>query len=56
MVQEIISQGFRLKNIEEESYVVEEIEQNGLISKKHKKGCTALNYIGHLLRDHSNVM
>ena len=36
MAEENISQEFRLKDMEE-------INQNNLTSKKHKKGCTALN-------------
>ena len=31
------------------NYFIEEIEQNELISKKHKKGCTTLNYIEQFL-------
>ena len=45
-----ISQEFRLKNINEtRNYFIEGIDQNDLVSKKHKKICTALNYIEHLL-------
>ena len=44
MVEENISQEFRLKN-----YFLEEIEQNELMSRKHKKVCTALNYIEDFL-------
>ena len=34
-----LSQQFRLKNVEEtRNYFVEEIEQNELMSNKHKKG------------------
>ena len=41
-----ISEEFRLKNIDEtRNYFHEEIEQNKLISKKHKKVCATLNYI-----------
>ena len=41
-----ISQEFRLKKINEtRNYFVEKIEQNELMSKKHKKVCMALNYI-----------
>ena len=32
-----------------QNYLVEEIEQNELISKKQKKVCTTLNYIEHFL-------
>ena len=50
MVEKNISQEFRLKNTNEtKNYFVEEIEQNELISNKHKKICTALNCIEHFL-------
>ena len=43
MVEENISQEFRLKNIDEtRNYFVEEIEQNELMSKNRKKVCTTL--------------
>ena len=42
-----ISQKFRLKNIDEiKNYLIEEINKNELMSKKHKK---VFNYIEHLL-------
>ena len=45
-----MSQGFRLKNIDERrNYFVEEIKQNELMSRKHKKVCTTLKYIEHFL-------
>ena len=45
-----ISQEFRLKNIDEtRRYLIEEINRNELMSKKHKKICTTLNYIEHFL-------
>ena len=45
-----MSQEFRLKNINEtRNYFLEEIEQNELMSRKHKKVCTTLNYIEHFL-------
>ena len=48
MVEENISQEFRLKNIDEiKNYFLEEIEQNELMSRKHKKVSTTLNYIEH---------
>ena len=48
MVEENITQEFRLKNIDEtRNYFFEEIEQNELMSKKHKKVCTTLNYTEH---------
>ena len=50
MVEENISQKFRLKNIDETiNYLLEEIEQNELMIRKYKKVCTALNYIEHFL-------
>ena len=50
MVEENISQEFRLKNIDEtRNYFLEEIEQNELMSKKHKKVCITLSYIEHFL-------
>ena len=45
-----MSQEFRLKNIDEvRNYLFEDIKQNELMSKKHKKVCTTLNYVNHLL-------
>ena len=50
MAEENISQEFRLKNIDEtRNYLIEEINRNELISKKHKKVCTTLNYTEHFL-------
>ena len=50
MAEENISQEFRLKNIDEtKNYLIEEINRNELMSKKHKKICTILNYIEHFL-------
>ena len=50
MVEESISQDFRLKNIDEKrNFFLKEIEQNDLIIRKHKKVCTTLNYIEHFL-------
>ena len=38
MAEESISQEFRLKNIDEKrNYLIEEINRNGLIIKKHKE-------------------
>ena len=46
MAEKNVSQEFRLKNIDEtRNYFLEEIKQNELMSKKHKKVCTNLNYI-----------
>ena len=43
-------QEFRLKKIDETRYnFLEEIKQNELMSKKHKKVFTSLNYIEHFL-------
>ena len=50
MAEENISQEFRMKNIDEtRNYLIKEINGNELISKKHKKVCTTLNYIQHFL-------
>ena len=46
MSKENISQEFRLKNIDEtRNYLFEEINQNELMSKKHKKVYRFLNYV-----------
>ena len=46
IAEENISQEFRLKNTDETiNYLIEERDWNELISKKHKKVCTYLNYI-----------
>ena len=50
MTEENISQEFRLKNMDEaRNYFLEEIKQNELMSKKHKKVCKTLNYIKDFL-------
>ena len=50
MVEENINQEFKLKNIDEtRNYFLEEIKQNELMSKKHKKVCLTLNYTEHFL-------
>ena len=50
MVEEIISQKFKLKNIDETTkYFLEEIEQTDLMSRKHKNVCTTLKYVKHFL-------
>ena len=50
MVEENMSQEFRLKNIAQTRYYfIEEIHQNELMSKNHKKVCTTRNYIEHFL-------
>ena len=44
MVEENISQEFRLKNIDEiRNYFAKQIEQNELISRKHKIVSTTVN-------------
>ena len=50
MAEQNISQESRLKNIDEtRDHFIAEIKQNELVSKKHKKVCTVLSYIEHLL-------
>ena len=50
MDKENISQEYRLKNRDEtRNYFIEEINQNKLICKKHKKISKTLNYIENLL-------
>ena len=50
MEEENIIQEFRLRYIDEtRSYFIEEINRNELISKKHKKVCTTLDYVEHFL-------
>ena len=50
MAEENISQEFRLKSIDEaKNYLIEEINRNELMSKKHKKVCTTLNYTEQFL-------
>ena len=45
MVEENIRQAFRLKNIDEtRNYLLEELKQYELMSRKHKNGCTTINY------------
>ena len=45
-----MSKEFRLKNKDEtRNYFLEEIGQNQLMSRKHRKVCTTLNYIEHFL-------
>ena len=51
-----MNQEFRLENIDEAwNYFLEEIEQNELVSKKHKKVCTTLNYIAYFLMRASTI-
>ena len=50
MTEKNKSQGFKLKNIDEtRNYLIEEMNRNELMSKKHKKICTTLYYIEHFL-------
>ena len=50
MAEENISQEFRPKNIDEiRNYLIEELNQNELISKKQKKVCATSNYNEHFL-------
>ena len=50
MTEENISQESMLKNVNEIiNYFFEEINQNKLMSKKHKKVCRVLKYIDHSL-------
>ena len=45
-----MSQEFRFKNIDKTRiFFLEEIKQNELMSRKHKKVCTTLNYIEQFL-------
>ena len=56
MAEENINQEFRRKNVDEtRNYFIEEINENELMSKKHKKACLTLNYIEHLLNLDSTV-
>ena len=56
MTEKNISQEFRLENIDEtRNYFLEEIEQNELMSRKHKKVFTTLNYIEHFLNVASTI-
>ena len=46
MVEENVSQEFRMKNKEEtKNYFIEEVNPNELMSKKHNKIRMALNHI-----------
>ena len=45
MAEENVSQEFRMKNVEQtRNYFIKEIDQNELMSNKHKKVCMTLNY------------
>ena len=55
MFEEIRSEEFRLINIDEtRNFMIEKINQNELMSKKHKKVCTTLNYIQQLYSSNYN--
>ena len=50
MPKENMNQEFRLKKKEIDeirNYLIEQINQNELMSRKHKKVCRVLNYIGN---------
>ena len=50
MSEENMNQEFRLKKIDEiRSYLIEGINRNELMSKKHKKVCRVLKYVNHSL-------
>ena len=50
MIEENISQEFGLKIIAKtKNSFLEEIEQSKMMTKKHKKVCTTLNYTEHFL-------
>ena len=50
MPEKSINQEFGLKKIDEiRNYLIEEINRNELMSKKHKKVCRVFNYIDHSL-------
>ena len=50
MTRKNIIQEFRLKNVDEtRNYLIQEINRNELMSEKHKKVCTTLSYIEHVI-------
>ena len=50
MTEENLRQELRLKNIDgTRNYFIEEINQNELMNKKHKKACEVWNYIKSVL-------
>ena len=50
MPKENMNQEFRLNKTDQIiNYLIEEINRNDLISKKHKKVCRVLNYFEHWL-------
>ena len=48
MPEKNINHEFRLEKIEIRNNLIKDINQNELVSKKHKKVCRVLNYIDHL--------
>ena len=56
IVEENISQEFRLKNIDEtRNYFCEEIRQYELMSRKHKKFCATRNFLERFLNLTSTI-
>ena len=56
MPEKNMNQEFRLKKIDEiRIYLIEEINRNELMSKKHKKLCRVLNYIDHSFIEISTI-
>ena len=52
-----MNQEFRLKKVDKiKNYLIKEMNQNELISKKHKKVCKVLNYTEHLLNAISTII
>ena len=50
MPEENMNQKLKLKKIDEiRNSLIQEINRNGLMSKKHKRVCRVLNYIDHSL-------
>ena len=50
MAEENISQEVTLKDIDEtRNYLIREIDRNELMTEKHKKVCTTVNYTEHFL-------
>ena len=56
MVEENVSEELRLKNMDEiRNYLIEEINQNELMSKQYEKIGTTLNYIEYFLISASTI-
>ena len=56
ITEENVSQKIRLKNINKKrNYFLEEIKQSELMSRKHKKVFTTLNYIEHFVNLASTI-